>query len=67
VLEQSYADVRAIGADLAFVELRSRLQELTVRYGLFTSADHRLFYPTLDAALGGIGADAAPASLSAGD
>ncbi len=44
------------GVRVAFAELRSRLQDLTLRYGLFETLDRNHFYPTLDAALSEIGA-----------
>jgi hypothetical protein len=34
-----------------FAELRGRLQELTLRYGLLRTLDREHFYPTLEAAL----------------
>ena len=39
---------------LAFAEMRHRLQELTLRYGLFDTLDRDHFYPTLDEALAAI-------------
>ena len=39
------------GVHLAFVEMRSRLQDLRCRYGLFETLDRDHFYPTLEAAL----------------
>jgi hypothetical protein len=36
---------------LAFAELRDRLQDLTLRYGLFDTLDRDHFYPTLKAAV----------------
>ena len=39
---------------LAFVEMRARLQELTLRYGLLETLDRDHFYPTLDAAIAAI-------------
>jgi hypothetical protein len=42
---------------LAFVELRDRLQELLVRYGLFETLDREHFYPSVDAAIAAITAD----------
>ena len=49
-------ELNAKGVHLAFVEMRSRLQELTSNYGLFETLDRDHFYPTLDAALTEIGA-----------
>ena len=42
------------GIHLAFVELRSRLQDLVGRYGLYDTLDRDHFYPTIDAALDAI-------------
>ena len=39
---------------MAFVEMRSRLQDLVRRYGLFDTLDRDHFYPTIDAALAAI-------------
>jgi len=36
---------------LAFVELRSRLQDLVYRYGLFATLDRDHFYDSIDQAL----------------
>ena len=51
MLEQLDKELNAIGVHLAFVELRSRLQDLTLRYGLFETLDRDHFYPTLKAAV----------------
>jgi len=39
------------GVHLAFAEMRSRLQDLTLRYGLLETLDADHFYPTLETAL----------------
>jgi len=39
---------------MAFVELRTRLQDLVFRYGLFETLDRDRFYSTLEAALAAI-------------
>jgi high affinity sulfate transporter 1 len=44
-------ELNAAGVHLAFVELRSRLQDLIHRYGLHTTLDLAHFYPSLDVAL----------------
>ena len=44
-------ELNAQGAHLAFVELRDRLQDLVVRYGLHATLDRDHFYPSLDEAL----------------
>jgi hypothetical protein len=36
---------------MAFVELRSRLQDLMRRHGLFETLDRDHFYPSIDTAL----------------
>jgi hypothetical protein len=37
------------------VEMRSRLQDLVSRYGLFETLDRDRFYPTLEAAIAAVG------------
>ena len=56
VLEQLHAELRAEGVHLAFAEMRSRLQVLTLRYGLFDTLDRSHFHPTIEAALLAVGA-----------
>jgi high affinity sulfate transporter 1 len=51
MLEQLDNELNAAGTHLAFAEMRSRLQELTLRYGLLETLDREHFYPTLEAAL----------------
>jgi MFS superfamily sulfate permease-like transporter len=51
MLEQLDDELNAEGIHLAFAELRTRLQELTLRYGLMETLDRDHFYPTLEAAL----------------
>jgi high affinity sulfate transporter 1 len=51
MLEQLDNELNAAGTHLAFAEMRRRLQELTLRYGLLETLDRDHFYPTLDAAL----------------
>ncbi len=51
MLEQLDDELNAEGIHLAFAELRTRLQELTLRYGLMDTLDRDHFYPTLEAAL----------------
>ncbi len=45
------------GIHLAFVEMRSRLQDLVGRYGLYDTLDRDHFYATIDAALAAIRAE----------
>jgi len=51
MLEQLDSELNAAGVHLAFAELRGRLQELVLRYGLFETLDRDHFYPTLKAAI----------------
>ena len=55
MLEQLDNELNADGTHLAFAEMRSRLQDLTLRYGLMETLDRHHFYPTLEAALEEIG------------
>ncbi len=48
------------GVHLAFAEMRSRLQDLTLRYGLLETLDADHFYPTLETALAAVQAARAP-------
>jgi hypothetical protein len=50
----------AAGVRLAFAELRGRLQELILRYGLMETLDRDHFCPTLEAALSAIESAARP-------
>jgi high affinity sulfate transporter 1 len=54
MLEQLDKELNAKGIHLAFVEMRQRLQELTLQYGLFETLDRDHFYPTMRAALAAI-------------
>ena len=51
MLEQLDNELNAAGVHLAFAEMRGRLQDLTLRYGLLETLDREHFYPTLEAAL----------------
>ena len=51
MLRQLDEELNAAGVHLAFVEMRSRLQDLALRYGLLETLDREHFYPTLEAAL----------------
>jgi high affinity sulfate transporter 1 len=62
MLEQLDNELNAAGTHLAFAELRGRLQELTLRYGLLETLDRDHFYPTLEAALAAIEEEDARAS-----
>jgi high affinity sulfate transporter 1 len=51
MLEQLDNELNDAGIHLAFAEMRGRLQDLTLRYGLMETLDREHFYPTLEAAL----------------
>jgi high affinity sulfate transporter 1 len=51
MLERLGDELHSQGIHLAFVELRTRLQELVSDYGLFETFDRRHFYPSIDAAI----------------
>ena len=55
MLEQLDRELNASGIHMAFVEMRSRLQDLVSRYGLFETLDRDRFYPTLEAAIAAVG------------
>jgi MFS superfamily sulfate permease-like transporter len=57
MLEQLDRELNAAGVHMAFVEMRTRLQELTLRYGLFETLDRDHFYPTVKSALEAIEAE----------
>jgi high affinity sulfate transporter 1 len=59
MLEQLDNELNAVGIHLAFAELRGRLQDLTLRYGLMATLDRDHFYPTLEVALEQIQAETA--------
>lgn len=54
MLEDLDRELNADGIHLAFAEMRDRLQDLVLRYGLFETLDRDHFYPTLDAALAAV-------------
>jgi len=51
MLEQLDKELNPAGIHLAFAELRGRLQNRVLRYGLFETLDRDRFYPTLKAAV----------------
>jgi len=51
VLKDLDDELNAAGVHLAFAEMRTRLQDLTLRYGLFDTLDRDHFYPSLEVAL----------------
>jgi anti-anti-sigma factor len=56
MLEEADKQLNRQGVRLAFVELRTRLQDLVQLYGLLETLSEEHFYPTMDAALTGIAA-----------
>jgi high affinity sulfate transporter 1 len=59
MLEDLDDELNATGIHLAFAELRGRLQELLLSYGLMDTLDRDHFYPTLETALAAIEEDSA--------
>ena len=51
MLDQADRQLNATGVHLAFVELRGRLQDLVLRYGLLETLDKDHFYSSIDAAV----------------
>ena len=51
MLEQLDQELDALGVHLAFAELRDRLQDLLLRYGLYETLDRDHFFPTIKAAV----------------
>jgi MFS superfamily sulfate permease-like transporter len=51
MLKQLDDELNTAGVHLAFAELRGRLQERVLRYGLFDTLDEDRFYPMLKAAV----------------
>jgi high affinity sulfate transporter 1 len=57
MLEALDEQLNAEGIHMAFVEMRHRLQEMALRYGLMNTLDADHFYPTIEAALAEINAE----------
>jgi len=57
MLERLDEELNGQGVNMLFVELRSRLHDLVVRYGLLETLDHKHFYASVDDALAEIGSD----------
>ncbi len=51
MLERLDLELNAQGVHLAFVEMRDRLRELVLRYGLLSTLDREHFYPSVEQAL----------------
>ncbi len=60
LLEQLDRELNDEGIHLAFVEMRHRLQDLVLRYGLFETLDRDHFYPSIEAALRAIDGEGPP-------
>jgi len=54
MLEQLDRELNEAGVHMAFVEMRDRVQDLVLRYGLFETLDRDRFYPTIKACLAAI-------------
>jgi high affinity sulfate transporter 1 len=57
MLKQLDLELNAAGTHMAFAEMRTRLQDLVSRYGLYETLDRDRFYPTVDAAVEAIHMD----------
>ena len=66
MLERLDTELNDQGVNMAFVELRTRLQELLHRYGLFTTLDRTHVFPSIERALAVIEAEAASAGGAGG-
>jgi MFS superfamily sulfate permease-like transporter len=53
-LEDLDTELNDKGIHMAFVEMRSRLQDMALRYGLMDTLDADHFYPSMDTALAAI-------------
>ena len=62
MLKQLDDELNAAGVHLAFAELRDRLQDLVVQYGLLETLDRDHFYPTLDTTIAAIEQEPGPAA-----
>jgi len=60
MLEDLDRELNARGTHLAFVEMRSRLQDMALRYGLMNTLDADHFYPSIETALEAIATMPAP-------
>ena len=64
MLRQLDTELNAAGVHLAFAELRDRLQDLVVQYGLLETLDAEHFYPTLDTAIAAVQQKSQPGSAA---
>jgi len=51
MLERLDNDLNINGTHIAFAEMRGRIQDMALRYGLFETLDRDHFYPTIEGAL----------------
>jgi len=61
MLERLDTELNRAGVNVCFVELRTRLQDLVYRYGLFATLDRDHFYNSIDEAIAAIDSGAAEA------
>jgi high affinity sulfate transporter 1 len=54
MLKQLDLELNSLGTHMAFAEMRARLQDVVLRYGLFETIDRDRFYPTVTAAVSAI-------------
>jgi high affinity sulfate transporter 1 len=66
MLERLDTELNDKGVNMAFVELRSRLEERLHRYGLFTTLDRTHVFPSIERALVAIESEAASAGGAGG-
>jgi MFS superfamily sulfate permease-like transporter len=57
ILEQLDLELNSRGVHMAFAEMRTRVQELILRYGLLETIDRDRFYPTMKTAIAAIEAE----------
>jgi high affinity sulfate transporter 1 len=67
MLEKLDRELNARGVHMAFVELRDRLKDRVLRYGLFATLDRDHFYASVDTALQAIGREPESSEPRAGD
>jgi MFS superfamily sulfate permease-like transporter len=57
ILEQLDEELNSQGVHMAFAEMRTRVQQLILRYGLLETIDRDHFYPTMKTAIAAIEAE----------
>jgi high affinity sulfate transporter 1 len=60
MLDQLDRELNVKGVHMAFVEMRTRLQEMVLQYGLFDTIDKDHFYPSIEVALEEIARESEP-------